>query len=779
MCSSDLATGVIKKVIAPNGLQVGLLDENFLADVFVTGHISGSGVIRSKQGFTGSLTKLHTGGDYLKAGTNISLTTGSDGSVTISTAASFTGTTTEVLTIGDGLQLDSGTTFDGSAAKTLSVDLKSAGGLGIDSEELYVDIPGQTNVTAATGDYVLIADADDSFAIKRTTVGSIQSVTGIDINSLSSFSALSYLDNIAVEDVSDGNTTKKANLSSLGTFLASGPNKGIGSYFGTLTLDMNDLSAEVVSVGSDSFAFIDADDNVTKKESIADLVDAMRGTTTTTGLNSSSGVLSVDINSMTSVGTLSTSDEVLIYDADAAALRKATVSDIQNLGLDLDTLSAATIDVSADLFAFIDTDDSNASKKESVADLIGAIAGSGLTATSGQLSLTNSSVTITAGDGLKDGGSVSLGGSVTLNVDVSDFAGTGLEDDGSENLRIASSGIGTGLSGGSGTAISVDFGNTSTQVAKGSNTITLVPGDGLTTGGTATIGNAATNLTVDINPTDFAGSGLKVVSNDLVIDDSIVATLTGSTFSGDLIVTGSVYATGILSGSSVKATKLSGSLTTLADGSPYLIAGDNILITTGSSGAITITGSSYTAGTGLNLNGYEFSVDNSIVATLTGSQFSGNVGITGSLGVTSFVTSSIFRGASLSGSLTTLQDGSAYLRAGNNITIATSSLGFITITSTATGSVSGSNTTSFLNITASNGLTGTLSNSDSNLELQIDNSVVATLTGSIFSGNVIFESGVSGSLQALSDGTAYIVGTGSIDVSTGSNGQIIISGSVV
>jgi len=59
--------------------------------------------------------------------------------------------------------------------------------------------------------------------------------------------------------------------------------------------------------------------------------------------------------------------------------------------------------------------------------------------------LANSSVTVTAGDGLQDGGAVSLGGTVTLNIDVSDFAGDGLEDDGSENLRLASTVAGNGL----------------------------------------------------------------------------------------------------------------------------------------------------------------------------------------------------------------------------------------------------------------------------------------------------------------------------------------------
>lgn len=50
--------------------------------------------------------------------------------------------------------------------------------------------------------------------------------------------------------------------------------------------------------------------------------------------------------------------------------------------------------------------------------------------------LTNDSVTVTAGDGLKNGGSVSLGGSVTIDIEPADFAGSGLSDDGSDNLEV-------------------------------------------------------------------------------------------------------------------------------------------------------------------------------------------------------------------------------------------------------------------------------------------------------------------------------------------------------
>jgi hypothetical protein len=54
-----------------------------------------------------------------------------------------------------------------------------------------------------------------------------------------------------------------------------------------------------------------------------------------------------------------------------------------------------------------------------------------------------------AGDGLQGGAGSALA------VDVSDFAGSGLEDDGSENLRIATDAAGNGLTGGGGSPLAV------------------------------------------------------------------------------------------------------------------------------------------------------------------------------------------------------------------------------------------------------------------------------------------------------------------------------------
>ena len=89
--------------------------------------------------------------------------------------------------------------------------------------------------------------------------------------------------------------------------------------------------------------------------------------------------------------------------------------------------------------------------------------GSGIVSSSSQVSelasVNDSTITITGGDGLKTGGTFTINqsgdSSVTLDVDVSDFAGTGLEADGSENLRLAAQG--NGIDGGAGSTLSIDL----------------------------------------------------------------------------------------------------------------------------------------------------------------------------------------------------------------------------------------------------------------------------------------------------------------------------------
>jgi hypothetical protein len=166
-----------------------------------------------------------------------------------------------------------------------------------------------------------------------------------------------------------------------------------------------------------------------------------------------------------------------------------------------------------------------------------------------------------------------------------------------------------------------------------------------------------------------------------------------------------------ISGSVVKASLgLSGSLTQLVDGTSYLVAGDNISITSASNGQVTIAGAGlasaaaqylvlsadaslsnervFAAGTGLlatdaGANGsYTLAINDSVVATVSGTTFQGTIAPSTSnsydLGTTG---ANWYRGyiQQISGSHTQLIDGTSAFIAGTGISIVTGSNGAITI----------------------------------------------------------------------------------------------------
>ena len=162
-------------------------------------------------------------------------------------------------------------------------------------------------------------------------------------------------------------------FSGAGAFTASNGVVKSGSDF---QADLNSLTAAVVDPANDSIAIIDASDsNNTKKEAVADFVSAI--VSSNAGIGVSSG----------------------------------------QIGINGAATTAATIDVANDSIMFFDSNDSDDVKKESVADFVSGIKGTGLSAASGVLSI---NITSNYFPGSDRTDSQTIGSSPTVNTSLFD-----------------------------------------------------------------------------------------------------------------------------------------------------------------------------------------------------------------------------------------------------------------------------------------------------------------------------------------------------------------------
>ena len=246
----------------------------------------------------------------------------------------------------------------------------------------------------------------------KTIIGTLKTAGTLDVSAGDIDLAAGSVDNADLAgSIANSKLANSAVTVTAGDGLSGGGSVSLGSSV-SVAVDLNELTAAAVDVANDSIALIDATDNGSKKESIADLMTAVAGD----GLKASSGVLAMDLNE----------------------------------------LSAAAVAVGADSIAIIDATD-NSSKKESIADLVTAMAGDGLAASSGVLAVgvddstveLNSDAlrvkaagigvshlaTAVAGDGLSGGGgsalAVAVSGAIHVNSDkvslTGSLAGAGLK----------------------------------------------------------------------------------------------------------------------------------------------------------------------------------------------------------------------------------------------------------------------------------------------------------------------------------------------------------------
>ena len=346
-----------------------------------------------------------------------------------------------------------------------------------------LDVSELSDGVVATADKVLLLDSDGSTQVLESVDDLAKKLPALVTEAAVDVSAdyLLFLDggstgeckkealtDLATALAGSGITASSGQLSITETGDISAVTAGTGLSGGgttgavSLAVDLNELTEAAIAVASDSLVFIDADDDGSKRESVADFVSGIAGS----GLSSSSGQLSV--STITSVGTISSgtwqgtaiaqayiatdaingdkiADDAIdsehytdgSIDTDHIADNQVTLAKMAGLArgkiiygdasgdpaalavgsanqvlttdgtdiawadasgggsTDLNGLSAAVVDVAADSIGFIDANDSNASRKESIADFISAVAGSGLASSSGQLTV-SASATATA-----------------------------------------------------------------------------------------------------------------------------------------------------------------------------------------------------------------------------------------------------------------------------------------------------------------------------------------------------------------------------------------------
>ncbi len=160
--------------------------------------------------------------------------------------------------------------------------------------------------------------------------GSSGDVTlAIDLNGLTAADVDSSQDSIAFIDATN-NGSRKESIADFATNFVNGANSALTATSGKLSLNLDGLASEVLSVPNDSIVFIDADGSASKKESVADFVGAIAGTNITQdGTNKTLGILNETIEDI--VGAMFT-DSFVSYNDTAGSI---TISQNTSSGVNL------------------------------------------------------------------------------------------------------------------------------------------------------------------------------------------------------------------------------------------------------------------------------------------------------------------------------------------------------------------------------------------------------------------------------------------------------------
>jgi hypothetical protein len=285
------------------------------------------------------------------------------------------GTDLDALTAGTdgGISMSS---YDGSAAvSNLAIDFASETGLEVagagDGLRLKPAIAGNGIEMAGTGQ------------VMSLTLDGVEGTSGLEVGTEGiKISAGKVVTAMLADDAVD-----KAKLAAdcAGDGLAQNTD-------GSLELDLNDLTAVAAAPADDDFlSFVDTSDtNATKKVSVLNLSKAVFA-------NVTGGDATINADGALTIGA----DAVqtgMVHDDVATELAGDGLSASGGvMALDLYELTEAAVNVANDSFAFIDANDTDGSKRDTIADLVAAMAGnSTITANLGVLTAANVTIGTTA-----------------------------------------------------------------------------------------------------------------------------------------------------------------------------------------------------------------------------------------------------------------------------------------------------------------------------------------------------------------------------------------------
>jgi len=181
---------------------------------------------------------------------------------------------------------------------------------------------------------------------------------------------------------------------------------------GTVRLD--GVAAASPAIGADSVYFLDADDSITKKVTFANFAAAMAGD----GLNGTGGDFDINVS-----GALKIASDKLGISGSFAGIGlsySGSVDAVGGVALDLSELTDANMTLANDHITFLKNSDST-TKREQWADVVSNMAGTGLTATNGTLSVSGEAITATtvSASSTLQAGSIETSGSLLAHGSIS------------------------------------------------------------------------------------------------------------------------------------------------------------------------------------------------------------------------------------------------------------------------------------------------------------------------------------------------------------------------